>query len=246
MQGDKRISEWPFEPNDEGNGTDGLLPKGAWDWDQVLGPTLKFGPWPYTAAELVRIWDALPTQGAAHAAKEAIFAARWFLYSAHLRQKHGVAPKADPYNELKRILSASRELGDAICAASSEATEYLSKNLASVVGKRPIEAGDVLSTLFWFQYDNRFAFGNPLEPDNRIGAPHRTREETFIYGLWSAWGIAHAAHLPARGWPAFRTACVEPLTNARFPKELRSASRTPRGWQDLLRRARSRFEGAIK
>jgi hypothetical protein len=75
MQGDRRISEWPFEPNDEGDAAEGLLPAGAWDWDQVLGPTLKFLPWPYTDVEFVRIWDALPHPGAALATKEAIFAA---------------------------------------------------------------------------------------------------------------------------------------------------------------------------
>ena len=245
MQGDRRISEWPFEPNDEGDAAEGLLPAGPWDWDQVLGPTLKFLPWPYTDVEFARIWDALPHPGAALATKEAIFAARWFLHSAYLRQKHGLAPKADPCNELKRIIRASRELRDAICAASGEAIEHLSRNLAPVAVKQPVQAHDLLSALFWFEHDNRLTLRDPPEAE-RIGAPHRTREEVFIYQLWCAWRVAHAANPPARGWPAFRAACVDPLARSRFPKLLRSASRTEREWQGLLRRARVRFEGAIK
>jgi len=244
MQGDERISQWPLRPNEE-NETEQLLPAGACDWDQLLGPPLTFLPWPYKDMELVKIWDALPSPRAALATKEAIFTARWFLYKGHLRQKHRVAPKADPRGELSRIWRASRELGDAICAASSETFEHLSRHLSPVAVKSPVRAHDLLGILFWFEHDNRIAFGNPPEC-YRIGAPERIREEMLIYGLWSAWRLAHAMRPPVRGWPVFRAACVDPLAGPRFPKGLRSASRTERGWQDLLKRARARFEGAIK
>ena len=114
---------------------DGLMPPGAVEWDQLLELPIRFLPWPYTLAELDRIWDALPAPGAALATREAIFAARWFLADAHLKQNFGASSKADPRNELNRILRASRELGDAICAASNETFEHFSKPTIAASGK---------------------------------------------------------------------------------------------------------------
>jgi hypothetical protein len=114
---------------DDGEGeADGLMPPGALEWDQLLELPIRFLPWPYTLAELDRIWDALPAPRAALATRTTIFAARWFLADAHLKQNFGVSPKADPRTELNRILRASRELGDAICAASNETFEHFSSH----------------------------------------------------------------------------------------------------------------------
>jgi hypothetical protein len=229
--------------DDEEGEADGLMPEGAVEWDQLLELPIRFLPWPYTLVELDRMWDALPAPGAALATRTAIFAARWFLADARLKQNFGVSPKADPRSELNRIVRASRELGDAICAASNETFEHFSSQLSPLAAKPPVRAHDLLSYLFWFEHDNRFAFRNLPEHD-RIGAPEKTRDEDLIYRLWKAWRYAHAERPPVRGWPIFRAACLDPLADAKFPNELRLAPRLERGWQALLARARARFEGA--
>jgi hypothetical protein len=231
--------------DDEEKEADGLLPAGAAEWDQVLEQPLRFAPWPYTEIELMRIRDTLPTSVASIADKEAICAASWFVFQGHFVEKYRLSPKADISKELERILRASKELGDAICAASNETLEHLSRHLSPLAVKPPIRAQDLLSHLFWFEHDNRLSFRSLPEFD-RIGAPEKTREELLIFQLWTAWSRAHGMRPPKRGWPAFRAACVDPLSDARFPKALHPSLRTDRAWQSLLQRARRRIEGARK
>jgi hypothetical protein len=222
-----------------------ILPDGAIAWDQVLEPPLRFAPWPYTEAELQRIRDALPAAGADIAITKTIFTARIFLVGEHIRRKHATPPKPDPRGELERILRASKELRAAIRAASLEALQHLLSHPSPGAGNPPFLPGDVRYVLLRFEHDNCVAFRDLPERDLR-GAPETLREEALVYGLWTAWRFAHGMRPPARRWPAFRTSCVDPLRGARFPKDLRPADRIERAWQQVLRRARDRFEGAIK
>ena len=238
----------PFPPNDDerqDGAAVGMLPKGAIAWDQLLEPPLRFAPWPYTRAELDKIQGALPAVGADVATEEAMFAARRFLAVGRLRQKDNTPPKPDPRGELERILRLSKELRAAIRAASLEALQHLLSHPSPGAGNPPFLPGDVRYVLLRFEHDNCVAFRDLPELD-LIGAPETLREEALVYWLRTAWRLAHAMRPPARGWPAFRAACVDPLRGTRFPKYLRPADRTERAWQQVLRRARDRVEGAKK
>lgn len=223
----------------------GLLPKGAVAWDQLLDPPLRFGPWPYTDAEIDDIRKTLPAATADGAVKEALFAARWFLARMRLKERRKEPPKPDPHAELLRIRDAVAALKGAIKGASPQATQHLIERPSPGAANPPIRPLDLLNVIEHFEHDNRFAF-RALPERDMIGAPEKLSEEALVYRLWLAWKQAHAARLPKDGWPAFRAACVNPLLSARFPKELRPARRDERGWQTLLARARSRREGERK
>ena len=173
----------------------------------------------------------------------AIFAARWFLADAHLKQNFGVSPKADPRTELNRILRASRELGDAICAASNETFEHFSSHLSPLAVKPPVRAHDLLSYLLWFEHDNRFAFRNLPEHD-RIGAPEKTREEDLIYRLWTAWrSRTRSVRRSEAGLRFVQPASIPCRRTVRERVTARASHGT--GMAELSwQRARARFEGA--
>jgi hypothetical protein len=221
------------------------LPERAGAWDQLFERPLRFAPWPYTEPELTRIRDALPDRGADVAIIKSIFAARQFLAGEYLRRRDNAPRKSDPRNELERILEASRELRTAVLAASLDAIRHLADHPSPGLGNSPVRLRDVSIFLHRFEHDNRFAFRDLPERD-MMGAPATLREEAFVYQLWISWRVAHAKRSPTRGWPSFRTACVSPLRDLRFPKELRPADRIERAWQKVLHRARVRFEGVRK
>jgi hypothetical protein len=228
------VDDWTPEWLNDGQ-DDGVMPAGAVEWDELLEPPLRFASWPYTENEIIKISDTLPASSGGIAVTETIFAARWFIFEGHTRDKSGVLPKADPHND-------SRELRDAICAASDETFEHLSRYQSPLAAKSPVSAHDLLGHLSWFEHDHRLGFRN-LPERHMDGAPRKTREEALVYRLWTAWSRAHAMRPPARRWPAFRAACLDPLSDARF-RELKCVSRSERAWQSLLWRARKRFEGA--
>jgi hypothetical protein len=221
------------------------MPEGAVAWSQVTDPPLRFAPWPYTESELTQIRAALPACRTDIASAETIFAARFFLVGEHIRRRYNAPPKPDPRGELEQILDASDRLRAAIRAASPEAVRHLAAYPSPAAGEPPVDPYTLNGVLRQFEHDNRFAFRN-LPDRNMIGAPEKLREEALVFRLWTAWRRAHDMHPPGRGWPVFRSASVAPLGATRFLKELRPAQRTDRAWQDLLKRARERWEGERK
>ena len=191
-------------------------------------------PWPYTDAELQRIRYTLPADAADDVIESVILAASFFLGDRW-------PPQPNPYHELSQVLHASKELTLAVRSLSPEALARLPANPwpGTRQPSHPYDFGGVLPR---FEHDCQLALKG-LERVT-IGAPVKQDEEAFIYRLWTAWLSAHAMKPPARGWPAFRSACVEPLVARRFTKELRPSPRGERAWQSLLRRAQVRFGGA--
>jgi hypothetical protein len=188
--------------------------------------------WPYTKAELQRIRRTLPSGGADGAVMSATLAATFFLMD-----RWGARPK--PYQELSRALRASEELTHAVQALSPEALARLTGHPwpGARDPSHPYDLGGVLPR---FEHDCRLALRG-LRPAV-IGAPVKQDEKALIYRLLLGWRAAHGGRPPARGWPAFRSACIDPLMSTRFPKEVRPAWREEAGWQRLLARARARFE----
>jgi hypothetical protein len=205
-------------------------------------------PWPYTEAELQRIRNTLPAARAEGAIEWAILAAHFFLADRW-------GPRPNPYQELSDALHASERLTRAVRALSPEALARLPGHPwpGTRDPSHPYDFGGILPR---FEHDCQVALGRFERPV--IGAPVKRDEEALIYRLWIGWQSAVApsgwpplgrigrqsAH--ARGWPAFRSACIEPLMTSRFATELRPSARTEWGWQRLLARARARFEGGRK
>jgi hypothetical protein len=200
-------------------------------------------PWPYTEAELRNIRDSLPADGA----DDVILAASFFIGDRG-------PPQPNPYHELLQALHASEELTLAVRSLSPEALARLQAACLEALARlpahpwpgtrqpsHPYDFGGVLPR---FEHDCRLALQGLERVTN--GAPVKRDEEAYVYRLWTAWRSAHAMEPPARGWPAFRSACVEPLMAHRFAKQVRPSAREARGWQSLLERARARFEGAKK
>jgi hypothetical protein len=187
-------------------------------------------PWPYTEAELQKIRDSLPAEGADGAIEWVILAASFFL-----GDRWGPRPK--PHQELLRALLSSEALTRAAQALSVEALAHLPGHPwpGARDPSHPYDLGGVLPR---FEHDCRVALRRFERPV--IGAPVKRDEEALIYRLWIGWRSAGAA----RGWPAFRSACIEPLMTSRFAEKVQPARREERAWQSLLRRARARFEGA--
>jgi hypothetical protein len=192
-------------------------------------------PWPYTEAELQRIRDTLPADGADAIIESVILAATFFFGDRW-------PPQPNPYQELSQAVRASKELTLAVRALSAEALARLPAHPWPGT-RQPSHPYDLGGILPWFEKDCQLALQG-LQPAI-IGAPAKLDEEAFIYRLWTAWRSAHAMKPPARGWPAFRSACFEPLMASRHPKELRPSPREERAWQSLRKRALARFEGAI-
>jgi hypothetical protein len=211
----------------------------------VLEPPVRFAPSPYTQAELERIRGTLPSNSVDAAATAAILAARRFLVGRHLREKENTPPKPDPHQELWQFQRALEELRAAIRALSPDAIQHLASHPSPGAGRPPLRPYDVNLLLHRFEYDNRFAFRD-LPERHMIGAAEKLEEEALIYRLWTAWRFAHGMRSSTRGWPAFRSACFEPLLGVRFRKELQPSARTERGWQMLRARAVVRWEGEKK
>jgi hypothetical protein len=187
-------------------------------------------PWPYTEAELQKIRDTLPPEGTD-------FAIEWAILAAHFFLADRWDPRPNPYQELSRALLASEALTHAVKALSPEVLAHLPSHPwpGMRASPHPYDFGAVLPR---FEDDCRLALRRLKGVV--IGAPVKRDEEALIYRLWSGWRSAKQA----RGWPAFRLACIEPLMSPRFAKERRPSRRTERGSQSLLARARARFEGA--
>jgi hypothetical protein len=132
-----------------------------------------------------------------------------------------------------------------IRALSADAIQHLASHPSPGAGRPPLGLYDINALLLRFEHDNRFAFRD-LPERHMIGAREKLDEEALIYRLWTAWRFAHRMHSSTRGWPAFRSACFEPLHGVRFRKELRPSARTVRGWQMLRARAVARWEGERK
>jgi hypothetical protein len=183
--------------------------------------------WPYTEAELRRIRDTLPADGADDAIEWLILAANFFLGDRS-------GPRPNPRQELARVLRASQALTRAAQALSPQALVYLQSH--PWPGARdPSHSYDLGGVLPRFEHNCQVALRRLERAVN--GAPVKRDEEAFVYRLWTAWLSAHAMRPPARGWPAFRSSCVDPLMAPRFAKELRPSRRGERGWQSLLTRA---------
>jgi hypothetical protein len=191
-------------------------------------------PLPYTEAELQRIRDTLRADGADAIIESVILAATFFLGDRW-------PPQPNPYQELSRALRASEELTLVVRALSAEALARLPAHPWPGT-RQPLHPYDLGGILPRFEHDCQLALQG-LQPAI-IGAPPKLDEEAFIYRLWTAWRSAHALKLPARGWPAFRSACFKPLMSSRFAEELQPSRREERAWQSLLARARARFESA--
>jgi hypothetical protein len=193
-------------------------------------------PWPYTDAELQRIRYTLPADAADDVIESVILAASFFLGDRW-------PPQPNPYHELSQVLHASKELTLAVRSLTPEALARLPANPwpGTRQPSHPYDFGEALPR---FEHDCQLA----LQGLQRVttGAPVKLDEEDYIYRLWTAWMSAHAMKPPARGWPAFRSACVEPLMASRFAKGVPPSARGERGWQSLLTRARARFENAKK
>ena len=176
-------------------------------------------PWPYTEAELRRIRDTLPAATADGIIESAIIAANFFLMDRW-------SQRPNPREELWRALLASEALTSAAQALSPEA-------LARLPGhpwpgaRNPSHSYDLGGILPRFEHDCRIALRRLGRA--AIGAPVKRDEEASIYRLW----IGSQRVGAARGWPAFRSACIEPLMTSRFPKEVRPAWREDRAWQSL-------------
>jgi hypothetical protein len=231
---------------DEPDGPEGaaILPIGAPAWDQVTEPPLRFAPWPYNDAEVERIRKTLPAVSADVAIEEALFAARLFLARNRLRKKRKEPAKPDPHSELASIRDAAHQLLAAITAASPLADKHLIDNPSPAVAGQPLHP---LGLLYWierFKHDNRVALRSLPERD-AMGRPEKISEQRWVYTLWRAWEDAHALAPPERGWPGFRTACVEPLALARF-RGLGAPCRDDRAWRTVLTEAKRRFGGEEK
>ena len=187
-------------------------------------------PWPYTEAELQRIRDTLPADGAEGAIEWAILAANFFLCDRW-------GPRPNSREELMRALLASKALTLAIQALSPEALARLPGHPwpGTRDPSHPYDFGGVLPR---FEHDCQGALKRLERAAN--GAPVKRDEEALIHRLWIGWRSVGGG----RGWPAFRSACIEPLMTSRFAKELRPSRRSERAWQSLLARARARFAGA--
>jgi hypothetical protein len=218
-----------------------ILPLCAMAWDQLTEPPLRFAPWPYDTAEIDRIRRTLPAPTAGVAIEGALFAARWFLARNRLRETRKEPAKPDPHSELVRVRDAIEGLKEALRAASPQATRHLLDRPSPGAGSPPMRPGDLLYALEHFSHDNRFALRSLPDPAG-AGPPEKPSEQRLIYSLWLAWKSAHALDLPARGWPAFRSACIEPLTLPRF-RSLGPPWRSERAWQNLLAAAEQRFKG---
>jgi hypothetical protein len=191
--------------------------------------------WPYTEEELQRIRETLPANNADGAIMWATLAASFFL-----ADRWGERPR--PYKELSQALRASEELTRAVKALSPEALARLRAHPRPGTSD-PSHPYDLAGVLPRFEHDCRLALRGLRRAVS--GAPVKRDEEAWIYRLWLGWLTAHGMR-PLRGWPAFRSACIEPLMNVRFEEELRPAERSERAWQSLLARARAHLsiEGA--
>jgi len=185
-------------------------------------------PWAYTEAELRTIRNTLPADGADGPIEWAILAARFFLADRW-------GPRPNPYQELSHALLASQELTRAVRALSPEALVRLPGHPWPGT-RNPSHPYDFRGVLPRFEHDCCVALRRLKR--SVIGAPVKLAEEALIYRLRIGWESAGAA----KGWPAFRSACIKPLMTSRFPKELQRADRSERGWQSLLARARTRFQ----
>ena len=191
---------------------------------------LLLSPWPYEEADLGRIRGTLPAGGTDGTIEWAILAAQFFLSDRW-------GPRPNPHQELSHALLASEALTRAIQALSPEALARLPGH--PWPGTRvPSHSYDFCGVLPRFEHDCREALRS--FKGAVIGAPVKRDEEGLIYRLWIVWRSAHVD----RGWPAFRSACIEPLITSRFAEKLWPARREERGWQSLLARARARFERA--
>jgi hypothetical protein len=225
------------EPEDAAAAT--ILPIGAMAWDQVTEPPLRFAPWPYDNAELARIRKTLPEMSAAVAIEKALFAARWFLARNRLREIWNEPAKPDPHKELARIRDAADELLAAIKAASPLADRHLIDHPSPAVVGQPLRPLGLLRWVERFKHDNRRAL-RALPERDAMGRPEKISEQRLIYTLWRAWKDAHAPASSERGWPSFRSACIEPLARfGRFAPQ--PVVRSPRAWETVLTEAKRRF-----
>jgi hypothetical protein len=212
-----------------------LLPDGPRLWWEALVRPRRLGLWPYTEAELRRVRANLGRQADDAAIEDVIFAARYFLCERFGRYHE---KPSDPRRELPNISQTAAQLTRAMLAASPEALDLLPAHLSSGGRSTPIPTFDLIGLLFDLRRRCDEA-SRKLPERNMIGAPDKLDEAALAFRLWTVWERLHPMQRSTRGWPAFRSLCMEPLMNGRFPTELRPSSREERGSQMLLARARA-------
>jgi hypothetical protein len=190
-------------------------------------------PWSYSSDDLEAIRRAVPKTATEHDAwllADASATARMFVRHMRLRS----SSKPNPRDEIKRLKNAVEELREAIDGLSSQAQKHLRDNLRPVraPGEKPFAASSLCYALDRFSHENRDALERP--PEIRRGGPAtKGHVQWLVFRLWLAFTHANGGNQRARGFPAFRKACCDPL------QPFGLAPLSDEAWESVLTKAKA-------
>jgi hypothetical protein len=179
--------------------------------------------WPYTASEIKRIQEILPPDNE-RAVALVVEGAKQYAWMAEGRAQH----KPNPKREIKKLSAAILEMRRAL-QLSVRAENHLSDHYRqSPAYDEPMHVVNFWDALRRFEVEN--AEGFKKAPSAPPGAISRNFERSLEKHLRCAFDLARSKK-SSRGWPAFLSACVEPLQKRHAMPGIQLKS-----WQDKSRK----------
>lgn len=163
--------------------------------------------WSYSPEQIAQIKAALPSK-TEDCARRVQMAA-----STYAAMREGRARKPDPSQEIPALQHAAAAFYAALTTLSEASTSHLVEFASSPAYDQPLSRDEMVWTVHRFVTENSAGFANPPKLETK-GRSREAAREVLLAALQDAFVRAHDGKMPARGWPAFRNLCWQPLVDA--------------------------------
>jgi hypothetical protein len=179
--------------------------------------------WPYTTSEVAKIRELLPP-GSKTALMLIVEGAKQYAWMTEGKARC----KPNPKRELEKLAAAILEMRRALQLSESTENHLRAHYRQSPAYETSMHAVEFWDALLRFQVEN--AEGFKTAPTAQAGAIRRNFERSLEKHFRDAFELARGKK-SSRGWPAFLSACVEPLQKRHHMPGIELKS-----WQDKNRK----------